>query len=211
MIYIAICIALLLVAVVLTWANEKYKTVSRVLAFISAFSMLTAMVNFSLGFDPVLKIREWIISNVSSLIQKTSDDAIPSASPLPPPFEVRIPQSGDKSEVASTPPALNATPKPYSVKTVLLNVEDRMYRDENNKIYFLWVPIAGQEKYRVKIQIDDPFAGVETDIEVSETGNRAEVDVSAYDYETVMFVSVGVWDDVASEWLYTDPLSFTFY
>ena len=93
----------------------------------------------------------------------------------------------------------------------MLNVEDRMYRDENNKIYFLWVPIAGQEKYRVKIQIDDPFAGVETDIEVSETGNRAEVDVSAYDYETVMFVSVGVWDDVASEWLYTDPLSFTLY
>lgn len=210
---IGICIVLFVVSALLAWANEKYKSVSRILTFISLFTLSVSLISFLFDFDPVQQIKSWTVFFVSSIFDHEPDstNSSPSPTPLPTPFEVLIPQPDNTKETDNISTVSNSPMISYSVETVFLNIGDKVYRDENNKILFLWVPIAGQDTYHIKVQVDDPFSDAETDIELEEKRNYTYMDVSSYDGGTVMFVSIGIWNDKLSEWSYSSPLSVTLY
>lgn len=96
----------------------------------------------------------------------------------------------------------------YFTMPVILNVDDTVYRNEEDTIHIIWTPIIDQEKYWLKVKIDDPFIATETEVEYECNNTWYDIDVSKYPYDTVMFISIAVWDKENSQKVYSDPISF---
>ena len=189
----------------LTYANEKWKRIATIITFLSIGSLLLSVINFFIGYDPLVIIKENIVN-----FQFSKDDQI-STNTQPPPFEVLIPTESHTTNSSNKTVDADKPQFAYETTTVILNIEQKVYRDDDNKVLFIWVPIAGRNEYKLKIEVDDPFSSGETDLEFTFKSSFKYVDVSAYDRDTVMFASVGVWSESEAQWVYTNPINFTLY
>jgi len=201
-------VILILVCIItwaLTYANEKWKPLATIVTFLSIGSLVLGVINFFTGYDPLVVIKE----NIGNF-QFPKDDQI-STETQPPPFEVLIPKGSHAANSSNETVDADIPQFVYETTTVILNIEQEVYRNDDNKILFIWVPIAGRNEYKLKLEVDDPFSSAETALEYTCTEFYQYVDVSAYDRDTVMFASVGVWNESEAQWVYTDPINFTLY
>lgn len=187
----------------LTYANEKWKGFAKVITFLSIGSLVLSIINFSTGYDPLMTIKEHLGN-----FNLSKDDQI-STEMQPQPFEVLIPKEGHTTTSTNDVSSVDIPPSVYEPATVILNIEEKAHRNDENEIFFIWVPIAGQNEYKLKIEVDDPFSSAEKALEYTCKDFYQYVDVSAYDRDTVMFASVGVWSENEDKWIYTDPINFT--
>lgn len=194
-----------IIAWLLTYCNEKFKRVATIITFLSIGSLVLSCLNFFTGYDPLVIIKESL-----SNFQISKDNQI-STDTQPPPFEVSIPKENHTVNSSNETVSADKLPFVYETTTVILNIEQKVYRNDENKVLFIWVPIAGQNEYKLKLEVDNPFSSAETALEYTCTNSYQYVDVSAYERDTVMFASVGVWSENKTQWVYTDPINFTLY
>lgn len=193
-----------IIAWICVYCQEKYKPVALIFAWISTISLFFSAIKFWGNYDLLYTLKEKLISS-SSATQEEPITSVPSS----PPIEVLIPQevSTPVSEQESSDNKLLNT---YRQKTLLLNISrnEKIRRNDDGKIFLTWVPLVGQNEYKIKISADDPFSTTASELEFVCPGHAIYVDLSEYDRNTVMFVSVGIWESIASEWIYTEPTNF---
>lgn len=204
-------IVILFIACMLTWIitifYERFKIVAKFFTFLSILTVILGAILFFSGYDPLNALKEGVLYYISSLKNGQSSDEKLSS-----PIEVLIPAENKSVEWETASEVENSDPvSTYETATTILNISETAYRNDSDELFIMWVPIAGQNEYRLKIEVDDPFSDAEPVLEFLCADPWYYVDVSAYDYKTVMFASVAVWNDGISQWVYSSPLSFTLY
>lgn len=102
---------------------------------------------------------------------------------------------------------------PYSNQSntvVFLNVRESMRRDSAGIIHIAWTPMLNRDLYKLKLEIDDQFSNIDTTPEYLCENSWCDIDLSECTPDTVIFISVGVYNEDISDWVYTKT-SFILY
>lgn len=192
-----ILFVLAIIAVVLTYINKKFKKIAMFFSFLSMLSLVLSIVEFASDYNPLTYIKEQLIA------RQKKNDASQNADSI----EVHLPIRSDSTQDTDSTDEQQAT----AVTTVaFLNIDEQMYRNENGMIHIAWTPIADQTNYKLKIAIDDPFTSSEINYEYLCNTAQFDFDASAYSEDTTFFVSVAVFDNISSKWIYSETLSSIF-
>lgn len=219
---------LLLIAIfswISTYYHETYKGVAIFFTFLGMVSLFLGILQYFTDYDPLTAVKE----SVKSAFSESHDNAEPEETVK---NEVKNEENADASNTSDTAvPAIqvsipdeterpaqsqeisDAIDTPYSAHpdtVAFLNVWENMNRDSNGIIHIAWTPLAGQNTYKINIEIDDPFLNADTSREDFCEDSSYDIDLSECSPKTVIFLSVGVYNDDLSDWTYTKT-SFVLY
>lgn len=213
---------ILLVIIILSWVatcyHETYKGVAIFFTFLGMISLFLGILQYFTDYDPLSAIKESVKSAFSEShdnaepeetvknevkseentdTSNTSDTAIPA-------IQVSIPdETGLPAQSKETPEVVDTPYSNHPDTVAFLNVRENMRRDSNGIIHIAWTPLSGQNTYKVNIEIDDPFLNADTSREYFCEDSAYDIDLSECSPKTVIFLSVGVYNDELSDWTYT--------
>lgn len=201
---IIILIIVSIIAWIITWIQEKNKIIALILTFLSVASLILGCISFLTNYDPINTVKEFVLNKRNEHKQKSAQEQTI-------PLEVFIPEISNDVAEQTNAEVEKPTQSNYYTKPIILNIGDTVHRNDENKIYIMWTPIISQDKYWIKVKVDDPFINAETEFEYECKDAWYDMDVSNYSYDTVMFVSIAIWDKENSQKVYSDPISFELY
>lgn len=201
---IIILIIVAIIAWIITWIQEKNKIIALILTFLSVVSLILGCISFLTNYDPIITVKEFVLNKRNEHKQKSAQEQTI-------PLEVFIPEVSNDVAEQTNVEVEKPTQSNYYTKPIILNIGDTVHRNDENRIHIMWTPIIFQDIYWIKVKVDDPFINAETEFEYGCKDAWYDMDVSNYSYDTVMFVSIAIWDKENSQKVYGDPISFELY
>ncbi len=220
-----ILLLIIILSWILTYYHETYRGVAIFFTFLGMVSLFLGILQYFTDYDPLTAIKE----TVTSAFSESHDNAEPEETAeneskseensdtsntfdtILPAIQVNIPDETENP--AQSKEISDAVDTPYSDHpdtVAFLNVWESMRRDSNGIIHIAWTPLSGQNTYKVNIEIDDPFLNADTSREYFCEDSSCDIDLSECSPKTVIFLSVGVYNDDLSDWTYTKT-SFVLY
>lgn len=213
-----ILLLIIILSWILTYYHKKHKGIAIFFAFLGIVSPLLGVLQYFTDYNPLTGIKESIESAFSEShdnvepeetaknevkSEENADTSNTSATDVPA-IQVSIPDKTESpAQSKEIPDTIDIPYSNQSDTVAFLNVWEKMYRDSNGIIHIAWTPLSGQNTYKINIEIDDPFLNADTSREYFCEDSSYDIDLSECSPKTVIFLSVGVYDDELSDWTYT--------
>lgn len=220
-----ILIPIIILSWIITYYYEKYKVVAKFWTYLGIAGALLSAIQFITGYNPLEALKEDVSSIIFESNNNTESKAettnkvkneenvdVPEVSDTAAPaIQVKVPD--ETNSPAQTEEVIETVDAPYSNqsnKAVFFNVRESMRRDADGIIHIAWTPMLNQDIYKLKVEIDDQFSNIDTNQEFLCKNSWYDIDLSECTPDTVIFISIGVYNEDSSDWVYTKT-SFILY
>ncbi len=212
-----------ILAWILTLLHQKSKKVALFFTFLGMMGTLLGTLEYFTDYNLLEELKEYVKLSIfesqdnseteTEMANVVKDEEnIEATDAAPSAVEVKIP---DETDIPVQEEEINKTDvlpsSDYINMIVFLNVREKMSRDSAGIIHIAWTPMVNQDVYKLKVEIDDNFSNIDTDREVDCENSWCDIELSECISNTVIFISVGVYNDEISDWVYTDKTSFILF
>lgn len=193
-----------IISFIIAKVQDNNKIITLILNFIGAVSTILSIITWITNYDPLNTVKEFATTKINESKQKSTQEQTTS-------LEVYIPKSTEHKSEPSNAEIENTKQADFLTKPIVLNIGETVHRNDENKIHVIWTPIINQDNYWLKIKVDDPFINAKTEFIYKCENTWYDIDVSKYSSDTVMFISIAIWDKENAQKIYNEPISFKLY